>query len=135
MTLRVAVNLTWLRAGQVGGSQEYLLRQLTGLSECAGEKLDVTLFVQSGFGADHPQLAELFDYVEVKGAGRGRLLRIILEQTWVALKTRKFDLVHHGGGTMPRFAGKRTVLTVHDVQYLSFPENFSRLRLAGCAVG
>jgi len=130
MTLRVAVNLTWLRAGQVGGSQEYLVRQLTGLSESAGEKLDVTLFVQSGFATDHPQLAALFDFVEVKGASRGRLVRIFLEQTWLALKTRKFDVVHHGGGTMPRFAGSNTVLTIHDVQYLSYPENFSRLRLA-----
>ncbi|MFM7337314.1 MAG: hypothetical protein ACKO2E_03405, partial [Actinomycetota bacterium] len=86
MTLRVAVNLTWLRAGQVGGSQEYLVRQLTGLSESAGEKLDVTLFVQSGFATDHPQLAALFDFVEVRVASRGRLARIFLEQTWLALK-------------------------------------------------
>jgi glycosyltransferase involved in cell wall biosynthesis len=31
---------------------------------------------------------------------------------------------------MPRFGLPNTILTMHDVQYLSFPENFSRIRLA-----
>ncbi|NBP41196.1 MAG: glycosyltransferase family 1 protein [Actinobacteria bacterium] len=130
MTIRVGVNLMWLRTGQVGGSQEYLVRQLTGLFEANLDEFDVTLFVQAGFAKDHQQLAELYDCVEAPRHGGNRVLRILLEQTWLAVKARKFDLMHHGGGTMPFFAGRRSVLTIHDVQYLSFPENFSRTRLA-----
>ena len=129
MTLKVGVNLLWLRSGQVGGSQEYLIRQLLGLKMCNQQNFAVTLFVQPGFGKNHPELAAIYEYVEAPKHGGARALRILLEQTWLAFKVRKFDVVHHGGGTMPRFAGKSTVLTVHDVQYLSFPENFSRLRL------
>ena len=129
MTLRVGVNLLWLRAGQVGGSQEYLIRQLTGLSQCNRGEFDVTLFVQPNFATNHSQLAAIYKFVEAPKHGGVRVLRILLEQTWLAFKTRKFDLLHHGGGTMPRFGGRRTMLTIHDVQYLSFPENFSRARL------
>lgn len=129
MTVRVGVNLLWLRTGQVGGSQEYLLRQLTGLHETDNNEFDVTLFVQADFAQHHMQIAKMYKCVEAPRHGGMRLLRVLLEQTWLAVKARKFDLMHHGGGTMPRFAGRRTVLTIHDVQYLSFPENFSRLRL------
>lgn len=127
---KVGVNLLWLRTGQVGGSQEYLVRQLLGLHACNPNQFDVTLFVQPNFAEHHSELARIYKFIEAPKHGGARLLRIFLEQTWLALKARKFDLMHHGGGTMPRFAGRKTVLTIHDVQYLSFPENFSKVRLA-----
>ena len=129
---QIAVNLLWLRTGQVGGSQEYLIRQLTGVSlnEAAKNDYQITLFVQKGFAQQHPALAEIYQCVEAPAHLGARLARIALEQTWLAFKTRKFDAIHHGGGTMPRFGLRNTILTMHDVQYLSFPENFSRIRLA-----
>lgn len=128
---QIAVNLLWLRTGQVGGSQEYLIRQLMGVSlnEEAKSEFQITLFVQKGFARHHPELAELYKCVEAPEHRGARLARIALEQTWLAIKTRKFDAIHHGGGTMPRFGLRNTILTMHDVQYLSFPENFNRIRL------
>ena len=130
MTKKIGVNLLWLRSGQVGGSQEYLIRQLVGLYETTADEFDVTLFVQPGFAKHHPQLASAYKTIQAPNHKGIRVFRILLEQTWLAVKARKFDLMHHGGGTMPLFAGRRTVLTIHDVQYLTFPENFSRIRLA-----
>ncbi|MEY3414177.1 MAG: hypothetical protein RJA79_1052 [Actinomycetota bacterium] len=129
---QIAVNLLWLRTGQVGGSQEYLIRQLMGMSlnEKAKNNYQITLFVQKGFARHHPELAEIYKCVEAPAHRGARLARIALEQTWLAIKSRKFDAIHHGGGTMPRFGLRNTILTMHDVQYLSFPENFSRIRLA-----
>lgn len=129
---QIAVNLLWLRTGQVGGSQEYLLRQLMGLSlnEKAKHDYQVTLFVQKDFALHHPELASIYECVEAPAHRGARLARIALEQTWLAIKSRKFDAIHHGGGTMPRLGLRKTILTMHDVQYLSFPENFSRVRLA-----
>ena len=129
---QIAVNLLWLRTGQVGGSQEYLIRQMMGVSlnEEAKNDYQITLFVQKGFVRHHPALAEIYKCVEAPAHRGARLARIALEQTWLAIKTRKFDAIHHGGGTMPRFGLRNTILMMHDVQYLSFPENFSRVRLA-----
>ena len=51
--LRVGVNLLWCLPGAVGGSEEYLVRQLDGLHDVAPE-IDATLFVVPGFAAAHP---------------------------------------------------------------------------------
>jgi alpha-1,3-rhamnosyl/mannosyltransferase len=39
-------------------------------------------------------------------------------------------VTHHGGGTVPFRTNGRTLVTVHDVQYLTYPQYFSRARLA-----
>ena len=80
MSVRVGVNLLWLRAGQVGGSQEYLLRQLTGLHESNNNEFDVTLFVQPGFAQNHGNLAKIYKFVEAPNHWGMRVLRILLEQ-------------------------------------------------------
>ena len=75
MTLKVGVNLLWLRSGQVGGSQEYLIRQLLGLKMCNQQNFAVTLFVQPGFGKNHPELAAIYEYIEApKHGGRPSLV-------------------------------------------------------------
>ena len=129
--MQVGVNLLWLRTGQVGGSQEYLIRQLVGASLDEKINLDykITLLTQPGFALHHPEIAKIYKCIEAPAHSGNRAARIALEQTWLAKKSRKFDLMHHGGGTLPRFGAARSVLTMHDVQYLSFPENFSRVRL------
>ena len=98
------------------------------LNESAKLEYQITLFVQNGFTQHHPEIADIYKCVEAPKHRGTRLARITLEQTWLANKSRKFDLMHHGGGTMPRIGVRKTVLTMHDVQYLSFPENFSRAR-------
>ena len=130
-SMQIGVNLLWLRTGQVGGSQEYLIRQLVGASLDAKINLDykITLFTQPGFALHHPEIAKIYKCIEAPAHSGNRAARIALEQTWLAKKSRKFDLMHHGGGTLPRFGAARSVVTMHDVQYLSFPENFSRVRL------
>ena len=46
--LTVGVNLLWCLPGAVGGSEEYLARQLAGLADVAPE-IDATLFVVPGY--------------------------------------------------------------------------------------
>lgn len=67
--------------------------------------------------------------VEVGNSCTNRELRVSLENTWLASKTRKFDLVHHGGGTLPSRGNASTLLTIHDVQYLSYPQYFNAMKL------
>ncbi|HKA05023.1 MAG TPA: glycosyltransferase family 1 protein [Acidimicrobiales bacterium] len=133
--MTVGVNLLWCRPGEVGGSEEYLARQLAGLAELDLDELDMTLFVLPAYPAAHADLAERFDMVRAPTDGRRRGLRVAVEHTWLAARTRerRLQLVHHGGGTMPRGLPAAGVLTVHDLQYLAYPRFFSRLKLTWLA--
>jgi len=126
-SLRVAVNLAWCVPGTVGGSEEYLVRQIGGL--ITGEIVP-TLFVPRGFAVAHPELSERFDCIETKDDGTSRPRRVLAESTWLFRRTGDFSLVHHGGGTIPARHRTPTLLTIHDLQYRAFPEYFGRRKLA-----
>ncbi len=126
--MRVAVNLTWCVPGDVGGSEQYLVRQLLGLGAVASEFVP-TLFTVPGFASAHPALAERFEMVELPVSGTSRSTRVAAEHTWLWRHTRRFPLVHHGGGTVPGVGGHPILLTVHDLQFLEYPQYFSRLKL------
>lgn len=123
---QVAVNLTWMVPGRVGGSEEYLVRQLTGLA--AHDSPELTIYCQPAFGEAHHGLSSRFPVVPVPLRRDRRSTRILAEHTWLAAKTRSADLVHHGGGTAPMIGKRPIVLTVHDLQYLRYPEYFGRGR-------
>lgn len=123
----VAVNLLWIAPRRVGGSEQYLERQLLGLS---APDLRLTLHCTSTFASAHPDLIERHAHVLAPGGRDWRGGRIAAEHTWLAVRTRGADVVHHGGGTTPLVGPRPVVLTVHDLQYLSFPHYFSRARRA-----
>ena len=123
----VAVNLLWIAPGRVGGSEQYLERQLLGLS---APDVRVAVHCTRAFAAAHRDLAERHAQVLAPGGQDWRGGRIAAEHTWLALRTRHADVVHHGGGTAPIVGRRPIVLTVHDLQYLTFPRYFSRARRA-----
>jgi alpha-1,3-rhamnosyl/mannosyltransferase len=143
VTSTVGINLLWMVAGQVGGSEAYLTRLAAGLAERrsgspsspspsspspspAGD-LDYRLFVLPGFGRAHPALAARLPTETAPVAGDRRALRVGIESTWLMARARRLgvDLLHHGGGTVPATQRGPAVLTIHDHQYLTFPEFFS----------
>jgi alpha-1,3-rhamnosyl/mannosyltransferase len=123
----VAVNLLWCVPGDVGGSEEYLVRQLLGLTE-AVPAFRPTLYVVDGFVEAHGQLAELCPTVVAPFDAASRARRVAGEVTWFHRQAAKADLRHHGGGTAPIGAGRPYVLTIHDLQYRTYPGNFSRTK-------
>jgi alpha-1,3-rhamnosyl/mannosyltransferase len=125
--MRVGVNLLWCRPGRVGGSEEYLVRQLRGLATVAPD-VSARLLVPPGFAAAHADLAGRFDVVTVDRMARFRPARIVAEDLVLPRYFADVDVIHHGGGTMALRNRVPTVLTVHDVQYLHEPQNFSLLR-------
>lgn len=122
----IAVNLSWCLPGRVGGSEEYLCRQLLGLDDSHSP----TLFVPDGFAEAHPELRSRFDMVTTPTDGASRVRRVIDESSWLYRRTREFDLVHHGGGTIPLVHRSPTLLTIHDLQYRDFPDYFRSHKLA-----
>ncbi len=123
----VAVNLLWCVPGDVGGSEEYLVRQLLGLAEAAPD-IRPTLYVVVGFAEAHRQLTELFATIVAPFDGESRARRIVDEVTWFRRQTSAADLRHHGGGTAPIGAIRPYVLTIHDLQYRTYPNYFSRTK-------
>lgn len=123
----VAVNLSWCIPGRVGGSEEYLCRQLLGLPS---DVASVEVFAPRGFGSAHPEISERFGLVELPHDSSRRIHRLWLESTFLYRRTRNFDVVHHGGGTVPLVYRSPVLLTIHDLQYLTYPQYFRPARRA-----
>ena len=133
--ISVAVNLLWCDPGRVGGSEQYLTRQLHGLAEVDpdAERVAATIMASRRYVEAHCDVAERFAMRSPRWSISGRAVRIAAEHLWLPAVRGPVDIVHHGGGTMPAGVTTRrpaTVLTIHDLQYLSYPEYFSRTRLA-----
>lgn len=126
--ISIDVNLAFIAPGRVGGSEQYLARQLLGLPADAG--LDVTLHCHPDFAVAHDELTARFRTRTLPLRGDRRAARIAAEHTVLARRTRSADVVHHGGGTAPLVGRRPIVLTVHDLQYLRHPDHFGAGRLA-----
>lgn len=124
----VAVNMLWCVPGEVGGSEEYLLRQLSGLAMIQAP-YDITVYAPRGFRAVHSDLAAMHRVIEAPSTCRRRDIRILLEHTWLIRHVAQSEIVHHGGGIVPSRSRQITLLTVHDVQYLTYPEYFGAHKL------
>lgn len=126
--LTVGVNLLWCLPGEVGGSEEYLVRQLCGLAEAGCPDIAARLFVLPGFAAAHRELAARYELVVASLDARRRSRRVLSESAWLPGQLDGVDVVHHGGGTVPLRSPRRIVLTVHDLQYRTYPRYFSPLK-------
>jgi alpha-1,3-rhamnosyl/mannosyltransferase len=125
--MRVDVNLLWCLPGQVGGSEEYLARQLAGLAAAAPD-IHARLFVLPGYAAAHREVAARHELVVASLDARRRSRRVLTEATWLRARTAGADVVHHGGGTVPVRSRRPIVLTVHDLQYRTYPEYFTSVK-------
>ena len=125
-TPEVAVNMLWCVPGHVGGSEEYLVRQLLGLVDAAPGRWQPQIYGLDGLAAAHPDLAAVIPIETAPFGGANRARRIVGEATWLRKRTATARLVHHGGGTAPLDARLPYLLTIHDLQYRTFPEHFSR---------
>ena len=127
MIRRVGVNLTWLTPGVVGGSEESTTDVLRAIAESSAPTPTIELFAAPGFGAAHPDLAAHFRTHVMPGESPSRVARVVAEHRWLpaALRDADVDLVHHAGGTAPLWGVHPYSLTVHDLQPLDQPANFS----------
>jgi alpha-1,3-rhamnosyl/mannosyltransferase len=129
---RVGVNLLWLVPGVVGGSEEYTVRTLDGVLDVAPDDIEVVLFALRPFIEAHPELTERIETVTLSLTGRDKSVRVAAESSWLAFQCRRqgVAMVHHAGGILPAVRAVPGLLTVHDVQPLLHPENFSPAKRA-----
>lgn len=126
----VLVNMLWCVPGKVGGSEEYLVRQLLGLAELPEPRWRPTVAAARGLGAAHPELCAVADLIEPEFESARRVRRIAGEITWLRGHSANMALVHHGGGTAPMGARRPYVLSIHDLQFRTYPQYFSRVKRA-----
>lgn len=130
--LLVGVNLLWCLPGGVGGSEEYLARQLSGLRRATPE-VRLRLAVLPEYPAAHPELAagedDGIDVVVAPLDARLRSRRVVAESTWLPRRLAGVDVVHHGGGTVPARSPRPIVVTIHDLQFLRHPAYVSPVKL------
>lgn len=126
----VGINLTWMVPGTVGGSESYLTRSLRGLAERSSD-LDYTVFALPSFAYAYPELSGSFRVVYAPVSGDPKALRVVAENSWLAYecRRRKLGVVHHGGGVLPVVRWGTALLTIHDLQYLDYPDYFSPIKL------
>ena len=130
---RIGVNLLWLVPGVVGGSEEYTTRLLRALAEQAPPDLHLTLFALASFAEAHPDLVAAYPTVTAHLDGRNKAERVAAEATWLVREAgrRRIDLLHHAGGVIPPGPAVGRIpaaLTIHDLQPLLMPENFSAVK-------
>jgi alpha-1,3-rhamnosyl/mannosyltransferase len=123
----IGVNLLWCIPGDVGGSEQYLVRQLAGALE-ARPGLDLTLFGSADLQRKHSARLAGARWTTPGDDGRRRWRRVVTEHGWLHRRTTVLRLVQHGGGTAPMGSRRPFVLTIHDLQYRTFPEYFSPLK-------
>src|SRR5918995_970353 len=128
---KVGINLLWMVPGVVGGSETYTTRLLAGLAE-RDSQIEYTLFALPQFAGAHGDLANRFEVAYAPLTGQWKSFRVAGENTWLGAqcRARKIDLVHHAGGVVPLMRVGRPMLTIHDLQYLFYPEYFTRAKLA-----
>ncbi len=127
MTYRLAVNLLSLVPGDVGGAEEYAVRTLAAYGRHGPADLRPVVYLSQAALDAHPDLGRAFDVEVHPGDGRSRPRRILAESTWLARRTTGMA-VHHLGGRIPARSGRPVAVTVHDLQPLDEPLNFSLIK-------
>ena len=124
--IKVGINLLWMMPGVVGGSETYTTRLLHGLSE-RNSDVEYTLFALPQFESAYKDLASKFEVTYAPLTGQWKSFRVAGENSWLArqARSRGIHLVHHAGGVVPLIRTSRPVLTIHDLQYLFYPEYFT----------
>jgi glycosyltransferase involved in cell wall biosynthesis len=127
---KVGINLLWMVPGVVGGSETYMARLLSGLAE-RPSAFDYTIFALPQFAEAHPELAKTFKMAYAPVKGQMKSFRVAGENSWLVrqCRLRRIALVHYAGGVIPLVHTTRPILTIHDLQFLYYPEYFTRAKL------
>jgi len=125
--LRIGMNLLWLRPGEVGGTESYATRLISALLACA-ERPDIHSYCAAETAEAHPQTVSATAVRLAPSGSNSPLRRVVTERRWLAAEARDIDVLHHLGGTVPGRSDFPVVVTIHDLQPLDDPINFSPLK-------
>lgn len=125
--MRVLLNTTFLASQRFGGSWTYTYNLLRALDAFSSEA-EFTVLTNARIASDLGQLRMRVEVVVEDPENRAA--RVGWEQLLLPRLARKYSptVFHSTGNTLPRISGCPSVVTLHDVQYRFYPENFSTFR-------
>lgn len=130
----IGINLTWLSPGVVGGTEEHAVQLLRGLGSLNDFDLNLKVYANHEFVQTYPDICQRWEVITMPwplAAGRPlpqlltKMARVLFENSWLAVVSRGDSFVHHLGGSIPLLRSSPAIVTIHDLQPLDKPENFS----------
>ena len=125
---RIAVNFLHVLPGKVGGSEEYCVEILRAFAESRTKEIEPVIHASEAFFDQYPDLSESFETEIYRFDGSNKLKRILTESFAFRRRANVAEGVHHFGGHLPLFSPRPAAVTMHDLQPLDRPENFSFLK-------
>lgn len=123
MKNKVLIDCTNMVHSKVGGFETYLFNLLDHFRDRAN--IDFTLFVLKS----ERQHFSMFDkHFKIHGVNlKNNFIRLIWFNCILPLKSIKYHLVLFPANFRPVFVPNKTITVIHDLQYLTFPENWKLL--------
>ena len=129
LNLRIGINTLFFVPGDVGGTEIYLRNNLLHMVEQHPQVLFVLLTARDNeavLAADFSGSSNV-EFVQLPFRAANRPLRIVAEQLLLPHYVRKsgIDVLWSPGYTAPGWCSCPQVVTIHDLQYKSFPDDMS----------
>jgi glycosyltransferase involved in cell wall biosynthesis len=131
--MRVGINALYLIPGGVGGTETYLRNLVRALQRIDRDN-EYLIFTNAESAGTFALSAPNFREVASRLRATSRPARIVWEQTVMPVQARygrrgRVDVLHSAGYTAPLLPGCPSVVTIHDLNYHYFPEDWSRAAL------
>ena len=122
--MRVAANCSFIQPGVVGGSEEFVVRLLRSVLAHGGDDVELDVVAPPAFLDAYPDIADRA-IARLRGPTSIKPYRVLAESVWLPGKTADADVTHHFGGRVPSRHSQPAIVTIHDIQPLDLPQNFS----------
>jgi len=121
--LRIGINLLAIKPG-VSGGMEFYVRNLLGALAATNADHEYVLFVSDQDGASFNLPDPRFHIVEIRLRPRGRVGRVLIEQTRLPIAAGQYrlDVIHSPSYTWPIVCSVPGVVTVLDMLYKRLPQ-------------
>ncbi|RUM46091.1 MAG: hypothetical protein DSY80_02635 [Desulfocapsa sp.] len=127
--MRIGINTLFMVPGDVGGTEVYLRNTLSAMAAQKTEHILVLFTNSENDSLLREDLAKfpLVEFHQLPCRASVRPVRIIVEQLILpfAAKKQNVDVLWSPGYTAPAFCFSPQAVTIHDLQYKSYPDDMS----------
>lgn len=126
--MRIGLNLLYLIPGEVGGTETYAVSLLDGLSRVDTENHFVVFLNRESRDLKLPRTRR-FSIIVCPVDANNRSVRFLWEQFILPFQTffARVDVLHSLGYIGPLISPCTTVVTIHDLNWIAAPENFTTI--------